>query len=64
MAPNGLEVRGRGASWKEAPPWGSRPPSRANLPSLYVSLAGKTIIHFAQLDGLDAKHPERAPSSC
>ena len=42
-APNGLEV--------------SRPPTLAVLPSLYVSLAGKTSVHFAQLGG-------SAPSSC
>ena len=42
-APNGLEV--------------SRPPARAGLASLYVSLARKASVHFSQLGG-------SAPPSC
>jgi hypothetical protein len=43
VPPNGLEM--------------SRPPTRAGLASLYVSLAGKTSAHFPQLGG-------SAPPSC
>jgi hypothetical protein len=55
--PNGLEVRDRGVSCKEAPLWESRPTMLAGLPSLYARLAVKASVRFRQLGG-------SAPPSC
>ena len=38
-------------------PWGSRPPSRPGLPSLYGTLAAKTSVHSLQLGGVGRAAP-------